>query len=136
MTEEQKEQQEGQQQEQQQQAPPPPPASGGGEKSTLNLDSNVAGLLCYLGLWITGLIFFLIEKENSFVRFHAMQSLLAFASLGVISIVANVIPILGQLIALAAWVLGLVIWIMMMVKAYGGERYKLPIVGDMAEKYI
>ena len=47
-------------------------------KTSVGLQANVAGLLCYLVGWITGLIFFLIEKENKFVRFHALQSLITF----------------------------------------------------------
>lgn len=122
--------------EQKQPTPPPPPQGPKGEESSINMDPNIAGLLCYLGGWLTGLIFFLIEKKNSFVRFHAMQSLIAFAALGIIMIVANVIPFIGPIIALVAWVLTIVVWILMMIKAYQGERYKLPIVGDQAEKYI
>jgi hypothetical protein len=47
-------------------------------KASTGLEPNVAGLLCYLVGWITGLVFILIEKENQFVRFHAMQSIIIF----------------------------------------------------------
>ncbi|HAW60692.1 MAG TPA: hypothetical protein DCW86_04405 [Actinobacteria bacterium] len=105
-------------------------------KSSTGLQSNVGGLLCYLVGWITGLIFFLIEKEDPFVRFHAMQSIITFASLSVLSIVAGVIPIIGWIIAVLIWPLSLVLWILLMIKAYQGERFKLPVVGELAEKYI
>ncbi len=55
--------------------------------STTSLEPNVAGLLCYLAAWITGLIFILIEKENKFVRFHAMQSIVTFGAIFVVCIV-------------------------------------------------
>ena len=56
-------------------------------KTSLNLDENIEGLLCYLGIWITGLIFYLLEKDNKFVKFHAMQSIIVFLSLFVIIII-------------------------------------------------
>ena len=62
-------------------------------KTSTGMNQNVAGLLCYLAGWITGLIFFLIEKENRFVRFHAMQSIITFGSLTVLFMVLGFIPI-------------------------------------------
>jgi uncharacterized membrane protein/ribosomal protein L40E len=108
--------------------------------STTSLEPNVAGLLCYLVGWITGLIFILIEKENKFVRFHAMQSIVTFGAINVLSVVLWVlgwIPHVGILFSVLGWILGvitLVLWIVLMVKAYQGERFKLPIAGDIAEK--
>ena len=107
-----------------------------------SLEPNVAGLLCYLVGWITGLIFFLIEKDDDFVRFHAMQSIIVFGAITVINILLYilwVIPVVGwifgTIIATLMWVLAIVLWIILMVKAYQGERFKLPIAGDIAEKY-
>jgi uncharacterized membrane protein len=106
-----------------------------GEKTSMGLEQNVAGLLCYLVGWITGLIFFLVEKDNKFVRFHAMQSILVFGGLTVISIVIGIIPFLGWVISSLISILALVLWILLMVKAYQNVWYKLPWVGDLAEKY-
>jgi uncharacterized membrane protein len=108
------------------------------------LEENVAGLLCYVLWWLTGLIFILIDKRP-FVRFHAAQSLVTF---GAIVAAYIVLGILGAASAFGGWlvalmsilmwgVLGLgsfVIWILCMVKAYQGQRFKLPVVGDIAEK--
>ena len=105
--------------------------------STTSLEPNIAGLLCYLAGWITGLIFILIEKENKFVRFHAMQSIVTFGALTVLWIVFGAlwfIPVVGALLSAIAWILGVILWIVLMVKAYQGERFKLPIAGDFAEK--
>lgn len=105
--------------------------------STTSLEPNVAGLLCYLAGWITGLVFILIEKENKFVRFHAMQSIVTFGALTVLWIVFGIlwfIPVVGALLSAIGWILGVVLWILLMVKAYQGERFKLPIAGDIAEK--
>ncbi|MCK4362487.1 MAG: DUF4870 domain-containing protein [Dehalococcoidia bacterium] len=111
------------------------------EKKGTGLEPNVAALLCYVLGWITGLVFFLIEKDDDYVRFHAMQSIIVFGVLHVAMIIMWVfywIPyvgilfmVVGSFISIAAFVL----WIILIVKAYGGERYKLPVAGDMAEKY-
>lgn len=108
--------------------------------STTSLEPNVAGLLCYLLTWITGLIFILIEKENKFVRFHAMQSIVTFGAIFAAYIVfmgLGFIPVIGLLFDILSWillVLAFVLWIVLMIKAYQGERFKLPIAGDIAEK--
>ncbi len=102
-------------------------------KTSTGMQPNVAALLCYVVGWVTGLVFFLIEKENKFVRFHAFQSMVVFGAFMILSIVLTVtvvgialVPILG--------IAELILWIVLMVKAYQGEKFKLPIAGDMAEK--
>jgi uncharacterized membrane protein/ribosomal protein L40E len=102
--------------------------------STTSLEPNVAGLLCYVLGWITGLVFILIEKENKFVRFHAMQSIVVFGAWNVLAIILWWIPFVGWILGTVLSLLGLVLWIILMVKAYQGERFKLPIAGDIAEK--
>ncbi len=103
-------------------------------KTSTGLDENVAGLLCYVVGWITGLVFILIEKENKFVRFHALQSIIVFGILTLASIVIRWIPIIDWVIGGLIGVLAVVLWIVLMVKAYQGEKYKLPWAGDLAEK--
>lgn len=105
-------------------------------KTSTGMNQNVAGLLCYLAGWITGLIFFLIEKENRFVRFHAMQSIITFGSLTVIFMILGFIPFVGWMLMPILAILQLVLWIVLMVKAYQGQLFKLPMIGDMAEKNI
>jgi uncharacterized membrane protein len=115
-------------------------------KTSTGIQANVAGLLCYVLGWITGLIFFLIEKENKFVRFHALQSMIVFGALFVLSFALGIftgvfgamglhfmIPLftlVNGLLALA----GFILWILLMVKAYQGEQFKLPVAGDISEK--
>ena len=104
-------------------------------KTSTGLDDNVAGLLCYVAGWISGLVFFLIEKENKFVRYHAMQSIITFAAINIAWGIFRWIPYIG----FVAWVLSglaFVLWIVLMVKAYQGERYKLPVAGDLAERWL
>ncbi len=105
-------------------------------KTALGIDENVEGLLCYVLGFITGIVFLLLEKENKFVRFHAMQSLVTFLGLFVIVTVIGWVPIIGWLIALLARPLGLILWLLLMYKAYNGEIFKLPVVGDFAENQV
>ena len=111
-----------------------------GEKTSTGMDQNVAGLLCYVAWWITGLVFFLIEKENRFVRFHAMQSIVVGGALMVLGLVLSpvlmVAPLLAVFVWPVFWVLCVVLWIVLMVKAYQNQMYKLPWAGDFAEKHI
>jgi uncharacterized membrane protein len=103
------------------------------EKSSTGLDENVAGFLCYLVGFITGIVFLVVEKKSSFVKFHAMQSTITFLGLFVIMGVLSFIPIINLLIV-PLWILGLILWLILMVKALQGQRYALPIVGKMAEE--
>ena len=113
------------------------------EKTSTGLEENVAGLLAYLLGFITGIVFYVIEKENKFVRFHAMQSIITFGALFIISIVIipiiAIVPIIGWIIggllSVLIWIITIVLWIILMYKAYKGEKFKLPIVGNIAEKY-
>jgi uncharacterized membrane protein len=105
-------------------------------KTSTGLEENVAGLLCYVLGWITGLVFILIEKENKFVRFHAMQSIIVFGALTVIRIVLGFIPFIGVVLNIIIGIVALILWIVLMIKAYQGQKYKVPWAGDLAEKQI
>lgn len=107
-----------------------------GGKTSMGLEPNLAGLLCYVLGWVTGLIFFILEKENKFVRFHAMQSIVVFGTLTVVSIILSFIPFVGWVISWVISLLGLILWIILMIKAYQGQRYKLPWAGNIAEKQV
>jgi len=117
------------------------PQAGQSGASSLNMPQNNAAGLAYLGWWITGLIFFLMEKQNRFIRFHAMQSMLFFGGLTVLEIALNIVnglvyvPFLGfclyGLIGLV-WFVG---WIVLMINGFQGKYFKLPIIGDIAERY-
>ena len=102
-------------------------------RSSTGLEENVAGFLCYLLGFMTGIVFLVVEKKSSFVKFHAMQSTITFLGLFVIMGVLSFIPIVNLLIV-PIWILGLIVWLILMVKALRGERYSLSIVGKMAEE--
>jgi uncharacterized membrane protein len=102
-------------------------------QSSTGLDENVAGFLCYLLGFITGIVFLVVEKKSSFVKFHAKQSTITFLGLFVIKIVMSWIPVINLLV-LPILVFSLILWLVLMIKALKGERFLLPIVGKMAEE--
>ncbi len=128
---------------------PMTPTPGGGPtgKSSIGLDANVAALVAYIATWITGLIIYLTEKENRFVRFHAMQAILLgvttiviYIGLGIVMIIlrlmSDVLALLGGLLWLLFGLAFFAAWIFCMIKAYQGQLFKLPVIGDMAEKIV
>ncbi len=106
------------------------------EKTDTGLEPNIAGLLCYILGWVTGIIFLILERKNEFVRFHAMQSIATFGALTVALIIFSFIPLVGWILGGITWVLGFILWIMLMIKAFQGQSYKLPWVGNYAEKQV
>ena len=108
------------------------------------MDENVTGLLCYVGGWVTGLIFFLIDKRP-FVRFHAAQSIVVFGGLNIVYIILTSIFItsfwagglgffsFSGLLFNAVRLVAVVLWIVLMVKAYQNERFRIPIAADLAD---
>ena len=106
-----------------------------GSTST-GLKPNIAALLCYVGVWVTGIIFLLIEEKDKFVRFHAAQSIVVFGILTVAGLILGWIPIVGVAFSTIIGVVGFILWVVLMVKAYQGVKYKLPWAGDVAEKML
>lgn len=116
--------------------PPSGPVQGGGS----GLPENVAGALSYLLGPITGIVFFLIDRERPFVRFHAVQCIaftivwvVLWVVLTILGFVLNVIPILGTIIgillSLGVTVAGFGIWLWLMYQAYQGKRWEIPGLG-------
>ena len=103
-------------------------------KTSSGIQPNVAGLLAYaLGL-VTGIIFLVIEKENKFVRFHAVQAIVLSVGLTVAGVVLGLLPVIGIALGLLINLAGLALWIICMIKAYQGELFRIPVVGDIAAK--
>lgn len=106
------------------------------DQSSTNLEPNVAGLLCYLGFWISGLVFLILEQKNRFVRLHALQSIILFGTLTVASTLLTQIPYIGGFFGAVIGILIFVFWILLMVKAYQGEWFKILLAGDLAERAL
>ena len=111
--------------------PPPIP-----EKSSTGLDANIAAPITYLLGFITGIIFLVVEKDSQFVRFHAMQSTIVSIGLFVLNIALGMIPFLGWLVGLLLAPVAFLLWIFLMYKAFQGEKFKLPVIGDIAEQQV
>ena len=123
-------------------------------KSSTGLDENLAALLSYVFGWISGLVFFLIEKDSRLVRFHAMQSLLfnVLIGIGIFAIwmllfvgfliasqVSGALTTLLGVLSILIWVVLFIVivggWILCLVKAFQGQFFKLPVIGNLAEKF-
>jgi len=144
------------------QNPPPgqPGTPTGSPQSAVGLEPNIAAALSYI--WIVGVIFYLLEKENRYIRFHAMQSILfgianslimlvlaiaAFVLTMVFGIggamaggpVSTLVTLIIWLMWLLFWLIGIVLFatlIFSAVKAYQGQKFKLPVIGNMAENIV
>ena len=136
-----------------------PPSGAPGGKTSLGLDSNVGAALCYwanficcIGL-VLAIIFLVTEKENRFVKFHAVQSLFLVGTQIAVGIVVGILGLIVSMVldmihlSLVGWILVLclrfllflifiIIWIIAGFKAYGGQWYKLPGIGDVAFKTV
>lgn len=114
--------------------PATPPNHG---TTASGLDANVAAALAYAVGWVTGLALLFFEEENTFVRFHALQSVIVFGGLSLAWMIALSVPFLGWIVAfLVIPPVSAILWLILMYKAYQGERYKVPGAGDMAEQRL
>ena len=103
-------------------------------ETSVGLSANVAGLLCYVGGWISGIVFVVLEKKSKFVKFHAWQSIMTFGVLTVAYLILFSIPFVGWILGTIVWILMLVLWIILMIQAGTGKMWKLPWAGNWAEK--
>ncbi len=109
------------------------------------LASNLASTLCYVCMPISSIIFMLLDKEDKDVQFHAWQGttfgvgyLVAIVAIQILSaILGAIMTFLGLIVGLVIPLLGLgafILWVVCLIKAYQGERWKIPYIGDFAEK--
>ncbi len=115
------------------QGPPPPgryPPQPGGAGG---LAENVASGLSYLLTWLTGLIFFFVDKRPE-VRFHAMQAILFGVVWSVVSIITPAMPGLIRALLYVVQFAFFVVWIILLIQGFSGNHLKLPVVGDIAEQ--
>jgi uncharacterized membrane protein len=116
-------------------------ASATAAGTSTGLDPKLAGLLTYLFGWVTGLVFFLIEKEHREVRFHAAQSILVsltFIAVYLALSVVAMVPVIGLLALLGYALVGLAgfaLWVYLLVQGYNLNHVRLPVLGAMAEEW-
>ncbi len=106
------------------------------QRSSTGLEANVAGAVAYLFGFLSGIAFLVLEKDSTFVKFHAMQSTIVSVGWIVGQVILTAIPLIGWVLLLPWWIFGIVLWVWLMLKAFQGERYKLPWVGDLAEQQV
>ncbi len=124
----------------------PAPAAAPAQAAAGGMEDNVAGMIAYITI-IPAIIFLVMEPYNKrqFVRFHCFQNIffsIAMIALSIVlmivSAVLAVIPIIGWIISLLLWLVlgvgGTVLWVVLLVKAYQNQKFKLPFIGDLAEK--
>ncbi len=116
-------------------------------ESSTGMSANIAGLLSYLFGWITGIIFVVIEKKSTFVKFHAWQSIMTFGALTVAQIVfsgilvaigvATISPglvVFAGVVGTLIWILTGILWVVLLIMAGTGRMWKVPGAGNWAEK--
>jgi uncharacterized membrane protein len=105
-------------------------------ESSTGLSANVAGLLCYVAGWITGIVFVVLEKKSAFVKFHAWQSIMTFGVLNAAYLILFWIPFVGWILSILIGILMFVLWIILIIQAGSGKMWKVPWAGNWAEKQI
>jgi len=105
-------------------------------ESSTGMSANVAGLLCYVLAWVTGIIFIVWEKKSTFVKFHAWQSIMTFGVLTVAQLALGWIPFVGWILSILIGILMFVLWLILIIQAGTGKMWKVPWAGDWAEKQI
>jgi uncharacterized membrane protein len=103
-------------------------------KTNLGMNPNIAATLSYVLGWISGLVIYLLEKDNKYVRFHAMQSIVVFGAFTIIGILLIFIPVLGWMLLIPVRLISFVLWIICMIKAYQGEEFMIPKAGEFAKE--
>ena len=127
----------------------PAPTYQAGPVAAAGLEDNAAGALCYLVGFITGIIFLVLEpySKRPFVRFHAFQSILFCVAWFALSMILSIALGIGGLALHTLWwifiplrlligLLGFLFWLFCMYKAYNHEKFKLPIIGNLIEKWV
>jgi uncharacterized membrane protein len=104
-------------------------------ETSTGLKNNVAGVLCYVLGWVSGIVFLIIEPNNKFIRFHAFQSIIVFGVLFVAGMILSWIPGIGHFFQWIISIIAFILWIVLMVMASQEKKYKLPVSGDLAEKW-
>ena len=111
-------------------------------KATFGLEENVASALCYVLLWVTGIIFLLVEKENKTVKFHAWQSIATFLPLQILTWILGYAFLFSYAWLAFGWIVWLIdivifiLWLVLMYKAYTGEKFMVPIAGAFAASQV
>lgn len=108
----------------------------GRSTSGTRLDPNLAAALAYIFGPIGGAVFLMVEKDNAFVRFHALQSIVTFVGIAVLHMVVRNLPLIASFGVRPLMIATAILWVFLIVKAFLNERYKLPVIGDFVERQL
>ncbi len=112
----------------------PPPSRS--VRTATGIDSNLCAALSYVGWGMTGVLFYILEPQDRFVRFHALQSILLTAALIVVAVGLGVVPFVGGFLFGLASVGFVLVWLLAMWKALHHELYQLPFIGEIARAQV
>ena len=103
-----------------------------------NLEPNMAAFMACLFPPVTGVVFYIVEKDDEYVRFHSMQSIVFGAAVYLATFTANILKLLyvGYVLAQIVWVVAFAFWVVLLIKTYNHENYELPVLGDMAKGFM
>jgi uncharacterized membrane protein len=100
----------------------------------MGMPENTASGLAYVALFLTGAIFFILDRRPE-VRFHAMQSILFGAAWVVVGLLRQAVGIFPlDVVLYLAWLAGLITWVVLLIRGFQGHHFKLPFIGDLAEQ--
>jgi len=128
----------------------PPLATSGGEgeltgSTSTGVDARLSVLLCYLGWWLSALVFLVIEQEHRVVRFHAAQSMIVFGGLSLLIFLLSAASVgmlfvspaafqAARMVVYLVWLGAVVLWLVVMLKTFRGESWQMPFAGEVAAK--
>lgn len=93
---------------------------------------NIEAVLCYIGIWVTGLVFFIFNKYNPRIQYHALQSIVTFGVLfGLMAV-----PVVGLSLGPILWIIAFALWLILIVTAHHGQQFEVPFVGRWVKKHV
>lgn len=104
--------------------------------STESNQQNLIAAVSYLGVFITGIAILIIEKSNSYIRFHAMQSTVFSVAVFLLNVIMGFLPFYNWIFQQIAMMISAIVWIVLLWKAFNGEEYELPYIGKFAREQL
>jgi len=115
--------------------------------STTGIDERLASVLCYSAWWITGVVFLVLERQHHGIRFHAAQSLVLFGAISLLLVGLGAFSALALMVSSQAyqaaraladgtWIGAAVLWLVLVVRAWRGETWRVPLVATLADRIV
>ena len=115
--------------------------------SSTGLSTNTAAVLAYAGWWVTGAIFWFVERRDDVVRFHAVQATITFGALAVIIALSGMLAMVSLsflpwgfsifiTVAAVTWATGVILWLISLWKVSSGDEWRMPLAADLADRLL